>query len=68
MNKCQKLERRSGNYGREFLAFMHKKASVPLGCVLANIRCVPALADMNNYLSRAAPCRLSRQNSNAIVK
>lgn len=67
MMESEKLERRSRNYGREFFAFQGQKSFVPPGCVLAGIRCVMALAGMNNYPSRAVPCELLRQNSNTIV-
>jgi len=68
MMKCKKLEQCSRHYGREFFALRGKKSPVPSGCVLTGIRRVTALADMNNYLTRAVPCGLPRQNSNAIVK
>ena len=68
MTKRKKLEQRSRDYGRKFFALRGKKSSVPLGCVLAGIRYVTALAGMNNYLTRAVPCGLLRQNGNAIVK
>lgn len=51
MEKSEKLEQRSKNYGRKFFAFLHKKVSVPSGCVFTGIRYVTALARMNNHLS-----------------
>jgi hypothetical protein len=66
--KRKKREQRSRDYGRAFFTFQGRKSSVPSGCVLAGIRYVAALAGMNNYLARTAPCGLLRQNSNAIVK
>jgi len=68
MEKSKKLERRCRDIDREFSAFLHKKASVPSGCILADIRYVTTLAGMNNYLTRVVPCDMLRQNSNAIGK
>lgn len=68
MERSEKLEQRSRNCGRKFFASLHKKAFVPLGCILAGIRYVTRLARMKNYAVRLVPCGLLCQNSNVIVK
>lgn len=68
MTKCEQIKERCADIGREFFALRGQKSTVPAGCVLAGIRYVTALAGMNNYPSRAVPCGLLCQNSNAIVK
>ncbi len=68
MRKREQIGERCGRIGREIFALLRQKSSVPPGCVLAAIRVLATLADMNNYLSRAASWGLLRQNSNGIVK
>jgi len=57
MMKHKKWEQRCWDIGRAFFMLQGKKSSVPLGCVLAGIRYVAALAGMTTRRGlRLADC------------
>ncbi len=68
MNKSKKLEECIREYIQEFYAFIHKKASFPLGCAKKLCHFVVKLNHSMNYALRLTPGGKSFFVNNVIVR